>query len=183
MFSFFLITSAMVVISQRDLLLNKDLGFEKEQLVMIPLRNAQLKNQESTKREFSNHPNVVSSSIGYGVPGDISAGDGVIDPVTKTNSRTTLYCVDYDYIKTDAMPARLAHLKSTYERLDPECAFTYKFADQNFDEMYPSEEKLSVLFTIFTGLAIAVACLGLFGLMEYSVHQRTKEISIRKVFG
>ena len=272
----------MVVISQRNLLLNKDLGFDKEQLVMIPLRHAQLKNQESTKREFSNHPNVVSSTIGYGVPGDISAGDGVIDPVTKTNFPTTLYCVDHDYIKTmgmhiiagrdfsrdfpsdetkgfilneaalkvfgfgspeqaighgldwkqwdnhdslkrgevigvvkdfhfkslrekltpvvlqiypsaswkivlrikpDNMPATLAHLKSTYERLDPEWAFTYKFADENFDEMYRSEEKLSVLFTIFTGLAIAVACLGLFGLVEYSVHQRTKEVSIRKVFG
>jgi len=282
MFSFFLITSAMIVVSQRDLLLNKDLGFDKEQLVMIPLRHAQLKNQESTKREFSNHPNVVSSTIGFGVPGDIAAGDGVIDPATKTNLPTTLYCVDYDYIKTmgmhiiagrdfsrdfpsdetkgfilnetalkvfgfgspekaighgldwkqwdnndslkrgvvigvvqdfhfkslrekltpvvmqiypsaswkivlrikpDNMPATLAHLKSTYERLDPEWAFTYKFADENFDEMYRSEERLSVLFTIFTGLAIAVACLGLFGLVEYSVHQRTKEISIRKVFG
>jgi putative ABC transport system permease protein len=281
MFSFFLITSAMIVVSQRDLLLNKDLGFDKEQLVMIPLRNAQLKNQESTKSEFSNHPNVVSSTIGFGVPGDIAAGDGVIDPVTKRNLPTTLYCVDYDYIKTmgmhiiagrdfsrdfpsdetkgfilnetalkvfgfgspekaighgldwkqwgndslkrgvvigvvqdfhfkslrekltpvvmqiypsaswkivlrikpDNMPATLAHLKSTYERLDPEWAFTYKFADENFDEMYRSEEKLSALFTIFTGLAIAVACLGLFGLVEYSVHQRTKEISIRKVFG
>ena len=49
--------------------------------------------------------------------------------------------------------------------------------------MYRSEEKLSALFSIFTGLAIGVACLGLFGLVEFSVNQRTKEISIRKVFG
>src|SRR3979409_2354284 len=39
------------------------------------------------------------------------------------------------------------------------------------------------LVTIFSGLAIAIACLGLFGLVEYSVNQRSKEISIRKVFG
>ena len=86
-------------------------------------------------------------------------------------------------IKPTEVPATMTHLKSTYERLDPEYPFTYKFVDENFDEMYRSEEKLSSLFTIFTGLAITVACLGLFGLVEYSVNQRSKEISIRKVFG
>ncbi len=86
-------------------------------------------------------------------------------------------------IKPTDIPATLAHFKRTYERLDPEWAFTYTFVDQNFDAMYKSEEKLSALFTLFTGLAIGVACLGLFGLVEFSVNQRSKEISIRKVFG
>ncbi len=49
--------------------------------------------------------------------------------------------------------------------------------------MYVSEERLAKLFIVFTYLAIAVACLGLFGLVEFSVNQRAKEISIRKVFG
>jgi putative ABC transport system permease protein len=49
--------------------------------------------------------------------------------------------------------------------------------------MYRNEAKLSILLTWFTGFAIFIACLGLFGLVEYSVNQRAKEISIRKIFG
>jgi putative ABC transport system permease protein len=86
-------------------------------------------------------------------------------------------------IKPDQVPQTLAHLKSTYERLDPAWPFTYEFVDEKFSAMYKTEEKLTNLFSIFTGLAIGVACLGLFGLVEYSVNQRTKEVSIRKVFG
>ncbi|HEX6892963.1 MAG TPA: FtsX-like permease family protein, partial [Chryseolinea sp.] len=70
-----------------------------------------------------------------------------------------------------------------YERLDPAWPFTYSFVDEKFSAMYTSEQKLTNLFSIFTGLSIVVACLGLFGLVEYSVNQRSKEISIRKVFG
>jgi putative ABC transport system permease protein len=49
--------------------------------------------------------------------------------------------------------------------------------------MYRNEEKLSTLLSGFTGFAIFISCLGLFGLVEYSVNQRAKEISIRKIFG
>jgi len=86
-------------------------------------------------------------------------------------------------IKPDQVPQTIGHLKATYERLDPAWPFTYSFVDEKFSAMYKTEEKLTNLFSIFTGLAIGVACLGLFGLVEYSVNQRTKEVSIRKVFG
>ena len=86
-------------------------------------------------------------------------------------------------IKGEDVPATIDHLKSVYESLDPDWTFTYNFLDENLDAMYKSEQKLGQLFTIFTYLAIVVACLGLFGLVEYSVNQRTREISIRKVFG
>ena len=59
--------------------------------------------------------------------------------------------------------------------------FSYSFVDEKFSAMYATEQKLTNLFSIFTGLAIGVACLGLFGLVEYSINQRTKEVSIRKV--
>ena len=54
-FSSFLIIGSMIVFSQHDLLMNKNMGFNKDQLLMIPLRDAQLQNYETTKREFSNH--------------------------------------------------------------------------------------------------------------------------------
>ena len=49
--------------------------------------------------------------------------------------------------------------------------------------MYQSEMRLSRLFSIFTGITIFIACLGLFGLASFTVEQRTKEIGIRKVLG
>ena len=86
-------------------------------------------------------------------------------------------------IKSGNIDETIAHFKKTYESLEPNWIFTYNFLDQNFDMMYKSEQRLGKLFSISTYLAIAVACLGLFGLVEFSVNQRTKEISIRKVFG
>jgi putative ABC transport system permease protein len=55
--------------------------------------------------------------------------------------------------------------------------------DQSIAMMYQSEMRLSRLFTIFTGIAIFIACLGLFGLASFTVEQRTKEIGIRKILG
>tara|TARA_B100000749_G_scaffold267912_1_gene245269 strand:- start:439 stop:864 length:426 start_codon:yes stop_codon:yes gene_type:complete len=55
--------------------------------------------------------------------------------------------------------------------------------NQEFEARYASEQKLSTLFTIFSGLAIFIACLGLFGLAAFTTDQRKKELGIRKVLG
>jgi putative ABC transport system permease protein len=59
----------------------------------------------------------------------------------------------------------------------------YSFVEQNLMQLYEREEKTETIATIFTGLAIFIACLGLFGLAAYVTEQRTKEIGIRKVLG
>ncbi len=61
--------------------------------------------------------------------------------------------------------------------------FEYTFLDQNFDALFRSEQRMSSIILIFTGLTIFIACLGLFGLATYVGEQRAKEISIRKVMG
>jgi len=61
--------------------------------------------------------------------------------------------------------------------------FEYVFLDQNFDEIFREEQRLSTLATVLTSLAIFVACMGLFGLAAFMAEQRTKEIGIRKVMG
>ena len=61
--------------------------------------------------------------------------------------------------------------------------FQYSFMDQDFDAMYRSEQRIGTILMVFTVLAIAIACLGLFGLAAYAAEQRTKEIGIRKVLG
>lgn len=59
----------------------------------------------------------------------------------------------------------------------------YFFLDEDFDAQYRSEQRLAAIAGIFTGLAIFIACLGLFGLAAFMVERRTKEIGIRKVLG
>jgi putative ABC transport system permease protein len=61
--------------------------------------------------------------------------------------------------------------------------FEYLFLDDFFEQQYRSEQRFGELFTLFTLLAIFIACLGLFGLAAFSSEQRTKEIGIRKVMG
>lgn len=59
----------------------------------------------------------------------------------------------------------------------------YAFLDQEFDQLFRAETRLRDVFTVFSGLAILIACLGLFALAAFTTEQRTKEIGIRKTMG
>jgi putative ABC transport system permease protein len=61
--------------------------------------------------------------------------------------------------------------------------FDYEFLDQNFDELFRVEQRMGQVFGVFSGLAIFIACLGLFALAAFTAEQRTKEIGIRKAMG
>jgi putative ABC transport system permease protein len=61
--------------------------------------------------------------------------------------------------------------------------FEYYFLDEAFDQLYKNEVRVTKMFTALTGMAIMIACLGLFGLVTFTVQIRTKEIGIRKVLG
>ena len=61
--------------------------------------------------------------------------------------------------------------------------FEYTFLDQEFDELFREEQRMGKIFSIFSGLAIFIACLGLFALAAFTTEQRTKEIGIRKALG
>lgn len=61
--------------------------------------------------------------------------------------------------------------------------FSYSFMDENFDKVYRAEQRIGQLLSVFSGLAIFIACLGLFALAAFTAEQRTKEIGIRKVLG
>jgi len=74
-------------------------------------------------------------------------------------------------------------LQETWKKYSNGQAIEYSFIDEDFDNMFRAEQRLGFVFAIFTGLAIFIACLGLFGLITYIAGQRTKEIGIRKVMG
>ncbi len=76
-----------------------------------------------------------------------------------------------------------AQIKNEWAKIFPDRKIDYSFMDQTYSQLYSSEEKLAELFTIFSMLAILVACLGLFGLSVFTAEVRTKEIGVRKVLG
>jgi putative ABC transport system permease protein len=74
-------------------------------------------------------------------------------------------------------------IEKTWNEVFPEQPFKYEFLADRFYEQFGADEKRGFIFTLFTVLAILIACLGLFGLASYTVERRTKEIGIRKVVG
>ncbi|WP_161888030.1 ABC transporter permease [Pontibacter russatus] len=283
--SIFLIICAMIVYRQVSYLHNKDLGFNKDQIMFFQMRGENMfENYETFKNELKKGPGIQEVSIGYGFPGDATAGDRVIVPKggEQVHHGVTLLMVDFDYLgtldmkvvagrpfskefKTDAdqayiinetavrelgygtpekalgqpllwptwdnqdslregkiigvvqdfhvaslydkveptvlqiypganvkvavkigsgnLAASIAHVKEVWDKFSPDYPIEYIFMDDNFQKMYEAEDKLKSLLTIFTGIAIFVACMGLFGLAAYAAERRKKEIGIRKVMG
>lgn len=77
----------------------------------------------------------------------------------------------------------LEHIEKVWRDFLPNRPFSYQFLSENYQRLYEEEQKQSQLFTLFSGLAIFIACLGLFGLATFNTLQRVKEIGIRKVLG
>jgi putative ABC transport system permease protein len=77
----------------------------------------------------------------------------------------------------------LTFIENKWKEIFPDQPFAYTYLSERFNRQFEADEKRGLIFTIFTILAILIACLGLFGLASYMVEQRTKEIGIRKVFG
>lgn len=86
-------------------------------------------------------------------------------------------------IKTGSVSAGLAAIKNIYSKVAPGYPLAYNFLDQQFDEAYKTDARQQTILSLFAGLAIFIACLGLFGLASFSAAKRTKEIGVRKVLG
>lgn len=77
----------------------------------------------------------------------------------------------------------LKNIETIFKKYSPDSPFNYQFADQEYALKFAAEERVSTLAAVFTGLAIFISCLGLFGMASFTAEQRTKEIGIRKVLG
>jgi putative ABC transport system permease protein len=92
---------------------------------------------------------------------------------------------DIVYIKLgdDDIQQIISYIETKWKEIFPDQPFSYTFLSERFNRQFEADEKRGFIFTLFTILAILIACLGLFGLASYLVEHRTKEIGIRKVFG
>lgn len=272
-----MISGTAIVYQQLDYIKNKDLGFQKEQVMNIPLNNQQLReNSEQLKTTFQQLPGVagvasVSSLPGsgfgrtglrteemsqdddpwivsimtfdekfidmmgmeiiagrnfspeYGTETDeaviinealakelgydnpigrkISGGGpnertivGVVKDFHFTSMRHKIEPIVMQYqpdanrtivvrLNVENMTQTVAQISDKWEEVNPGVPFDYTFFDEDFAQLFSSEEAFSTLIVNFTWLAIFIACLGLFGLASFIAEQKTKEIGIRKVLG
>ncbi|PIB38207.1 ABC transporter permease [Maribacter sp. 4G9] len=86
-------------------------------------------------------------------------------------------------VKSENIQQAISNIENKWAELVPHRPFLYSFLDDSFNQQYEADFKFKNLFTIFSFLAILIACLGLLGLATYSAVQRTKEIGVRKVLG
>ena len=86
-------------------------------------------------------------------------------------------------LNTENISGTIKHIESKWNEFAPQMPFEYSFLDQDYDNLYMNERQTRKLFSIFSFLAIFIACLGLFGLASFIADQKTKEIGIRKVLG
>jgi putative ABC transport system permease protein len=93
----------------------------------------------------------------------------------------------HNYLTLNTRPGKakevLDFAESKWPMLNSTLPFDYSFIDESIALMYESENRLLLMSTIFSGVAIVIACLGLFGIVSYNVEKRKKEIGIRKVLG
>ncbi len=84
---------------------------------------------------------------------------------------------------THQVKESIAQFEAAWKEVFPGNPFHYFFLDDHYNKQYQSDQEFGNVFGIFSGLAIFIACLGLFGLSSLTALQRTKEIGIRKVLG
>ncbi len=98
-----LIIGAAVVFRQLDYVQTKTLGFDKEQVVILPIRGDIDDNLETVKAELLRHPGIVSATASWGTPGGIVPGDDIRMPGSDNTWPTNVFTVDHDYLYTYRM--------------------------------------------------------------------------------
>src|SRR6185312_11912968 len=86
-------------------------------------------------------------------------------------------------VSSENLPAALAFIDRTWHAFAPNVVLRRHFLDDDFEAQFLAEDRQGAIFSLFVGIPIFIACLGLFGLAAFSTQRRTREIGLRKTFG
>jgi putative ABC transport system permease protein len=106
-----------------------------------------------------------------------------ISPLVLFIDNTYFRDVVLKYSINTNLPELIGKVKTEWQNMFPDADFEYSFVDEEYNNLYRSDEKMGKLFLFFSLLIIFVACLGIFGLASFLSEQRSREIGIRKVLG
>jgi putative ABC transport system permease protein len=106
-----------------------------------------------------------------------------IKPFGFTTSMGNKYSYVIANASTKDYAGLLKNIQTSWNKINPDAPFMYSFLDNDFQKNYEKDQRISLIVSYFTFIAILIACLGLFGLSAFSAEQRTREIGIRKVLG
>ena len=109
--------------------------------------------------------------------------DQVIEPMAFALADTSFLNLILIRLTPGNVPASLKTVEKIWKEVIPEYPLDYTFIDQDYDNLFRSQMRLTGLLKYFTILAVIIACLGLYGLSSYSAERRTNEVGIRKVMG
>lgn len=278
--SIFLVIGTLVIMNQLNFIQNKNLGFDRDQVVIVNDAYLAGSNVQALKTELESFPEVKSVAVSGYLPTPSNNNMNVflkgIVPSQDNQVLMSSWYVDYDYLETMGMTLAQGrnfskdfptdslgmiineaavkefgfenpigetignfvdiqgniqgmkvvgvvkdfHYRSLKDKIGPMCMmlgnnaglmsikvntqdyagliskigdawtemapnqpFETSFLDERFNRMYDAEQRLGKIFGVFAGLAILIACLGLFGLASYTAENRIKEVGIRKVLG
>ena len=105
-----------------------------------------------------------------------------IGPYCFNNNKDNWYTYLLVKVKAQNLTATMNNIEKVFTKFIP-AAFDFTFLDQQMQQLYASDKRLSNSILLFAGLAIFIACMGLYALTTYTAEQRTREIGIRKVLG
>ncbi len=92
----------------------------------------------------------------------------------------SMLSVRFENTNIDAV---LEKLEGEWNRIFPEKAFEYSFLDEQLSQQYAAYKNFGVIIQTFTGIAVLISCLGVYGLVLFTVQRKVKEIGVRKVLG
>lgn len=178
----FLKTMNMNIVEGRDFL--KDNRADSMRVII---------NQEAARIMGFDNPVGQKLDVGAPVPFDIigvvkdfhfKSVHQRIEPLVMAIARD-MKTFEYTMVKIEGGDPKsvVATIKETWDKFNPGREFVYTFLNDDFNDLYKAEEQTGIIFKYFSGLAILVSCLGLFGLASFTLEQRTKEFGVRKIFG
>ena len=86
-------------------------------------------------------------------------------------------------LRPENISQTLDFVESIWKKFAPNYPFDFSFLDEDFEQLYKSDQRTGTIYQYFAFLAIFISCLGILGLAAFTTEQRTKEIGIRKVLG
>ncbi|WP_192348985.1 ABC transporter permease [Algoriphagus sp. Y33] len=106
-----------------------------------------------------------------------------VDPMMVFFDPATTYSISIRLKEETPVQAGLQTVEEIFRKYNPAVPFEYRFVDQEFELKFLSEDMVSKIITVFSGIAIFICCIGLAGLASFTIEKRTREIGVRKVLG